>query len=300
MASNVKSGHEPAPPRASAVAFAEMIGDWVRQATEGFIATEKILLDLAAQQNALALTMVRERLGLFSPTPSKAAMDLSGRGIHNFFEAQRLLLEMLARQNMIVADGLKPGLAGTPAEALADIVHRGFDNFVTAEKKFMDIFEAEAEGAVKDFGDKKSFDTARLTNLAREGMHTFIVSQKNFLEIVEKKLANRDEDTLIPADDKKQVDLFDMAKQSVDSFVEAQKHLLDLVSDQIDVNVKIAREVLSPGDERRAATTLPDIVKKSVDSFVAAQKALVELASKPRKGAERVERREREAVGAGA
>jgi hypothetical protein len=298
MASKTKAGPEPAPRAAAAASFAEMVGDWVRQATEGFIATEKILLDLAAQQNALALTIVRERLGLFSPTPSKAAIDLSGKGVHNFFEAQRLLLDMLARQNSIVADGLRPGLSGTPAEALADVVHRGLDNFILAQKKFMDIFEAEAEGAVKDFGEDKRFDTARLSSLAREGMKNFIVSQKQFLEIVEDKLTKKEE---APAEgEQKHVDLFDMAKQSVDAFVEAQKRLLDLASDQIDVNVKIAREMFSPEADKHPTTSLPDLVKKSVDSFVAAQKALVEVAARPRKSAERAEEHEHEAVGVGA
>jgi hypothetical protein len=301
MASKAKPVAEPAPPpRPAAVSFAEMIGDWVRQATEGFIATEKILLDLAAQQNALALTIVRERLGLFSPTPSKAAVDLSGRGVHNFFEAQRLLLDMLARQNTIVADGLKPGLTGTPAEALADVVHRGLDNFILAQKRFMDIFEAEAEGAVKDFGEDKRFDAARLTTLAREGMRNFVASQKQFLEIVEEKLAARAEGTTEAEGEQQHIDLFDMAKQSVDAFVEAQKRLLDLASDQIDVNVKMAREVFSPETDKRTTTTFPDLVKKSVDSFVAAQKALVEVASRPRKTAEREEQHEPEVAGVGA
>ena len=79
------------------------------------------------------------------------------------------------------------------------------------------------------------------------------------------------------------MDLFEMAKQSTDAFVEAQEKLLDLASDQIDANVKMAREFFSVDTEAKPPTTLPDLVKKSVDSFVAAQKALVDLAAKPRK-----------------
>jgi hypothetical protein len=78
-----------------------------------------------------------------------------------------------------------------------------------------------------------------------------------------------------------------MAKKSVNAFIEAQQRLLDLASDQIEMDVKFTREMLNV--ERGPATTLAETVRKSIDSFVAAQKALGELASKPRKAAEGAE-----------
>jgi hypothetical protein len=42
------------------------LANWVRQGMETFVASQKILLDLAAQQNSLAIGFVRERLA-FSP-----------------------------------------------------------------------------------------------------------------------------------------------------------------------------------------------------------------------------------------
>jgi hypothetical protein len=268
------------PARPVRSSLADLIGDWVRQGTEGFIATEKILLDLAAQQNALALTIVRERLGLFSPTPSKAAIDLAGKSIHNFFQAQQMLLEYLGRQNQIVAEGLKPGLKGSSAENLADVVHRGLDNLVAAQSRFLELFETEATGAVDDFGAGKNFDAGRVTELARKGMREFLHSQKKFLDIVEDELVRKKTET--NGHGRKRMDLLETAKKSVDAFVEVQKHMLDLASDQINVNVKLAREVITGDIEKHPSTSLPDIVKKSVDSFVAAQKALVEVASKRR------------------
>jgi hypothetical protein len=69
-----------APPRSSVPG---LFGEWIRQGAEGFIATRKILLDLAARQNALALTMIRERLGVFSLAPSQTLVELAGKGIGN-------------------------------------------------------------------------------------------------------------------------------------------------------------------------------------------------------------------------
>lgn len=261
----------------------DMLGEWIRQGTEGFIATQKILLDLAAQQNALALTIVRERVGLFSPTPTKAVVELAGKGMKNFMEAQQVLLDIAVRQNDIVATGLKPAIAGTPVEGLAEVLHQGFDNFVMAQKHFLDLFEAEADGAIKDFAHSKSFDTGRLADLARDGTKNFLKSQKKFLDIIEKQFTVKKKEGEVEEIVEGKVDLFEMAKQSTDAFVEAQERLLDLASDQIDVNVKMARQYFSMDTENKPPTTLPDLVKKSVDSFVAAQKALVDLASKPRK-----------------
>ncbi len=281
MATKTATHTHPAPPPSNSIA--DMIGEWIRQGSEGFIATQKILLDLAAQQNALALTIMRERLGVFSPAPSKTVMDLAGKGIKNFMEAQRVLLDIAARQNRIVSEGIKPGLAGTPMEGLAEVVHQGLANFLTAQKEFLDFFEAETDGAVKDMTDGKGFDTKRLANLAREGMRDFIQSQKKFLEIVEKNLVEKKEHVKHAEGELKNIDLFDMAKESVNAFVKAQERLLDLAADEVNVNVKMAKEIFNVNAAPHPTTTLPEVFKKSVDSFVAAQKALVDLASKPAK-----------------
>ncbi len=281
MATRMKDAPSPPAPVRVSSSVVELIGDWIRQGTEGFIATQKILLDLAAQQNALALTIVRERLGLFSPTLSKNATNLVGKGAHNLFGAQQALLDLLARQNQIVSEGLKPAIAGTPAESIADLIHRGLDNFVTTQKEFWRILEDETDGTIKDFGDRKSFKLERIPELAREEMRNLLESQKKFLTIVEEELFARKKRAAAQPE-KGGVDLFDMTKESIDSFVHAQQQLLDLAASQVDVNVKLVKEVLSPERDKRKTTALPDLMKKSVDSFVAAQKALVEVASKPR------------------
>lgn len=280
MASPGNAAKEAAPQ--SSWSVTGMVGDWVRQGTEGFIATQKILLDLAAQQNALALTIARERLGLISPTPSKTVVDLTSKTVHNLMEAQQTILDIAAKENDIIAEGVKPGMVDTPVEGLAEVVHQGLANCIAAQKNFLEFVEAEADGAIKDAGHGKRFDTGRLADVAREGIRIFIKNQKKFLTIVEHELLTKSDDTKKTDTEKKSIDLFDIAKESVDAYVDAQKRLLDLASDQIDVNVKFVKELFSIDIQRRTPTTIPDVLKKSADSFVAAQKALVELASKPR------------------
>jgi hypothetical protein len=284
MATPGKSAREAAPQNTWSITG--MVGDWIRQGTEGFIATQKILLDLAAQQNALALSIARERLSFVMPFPSKAVVDVSSKTVHNFMEAQQTLLDIAAKENDIIAEGLKPGYENTPVEGLAEVVHQGLANCIQAQKQFLAFVEAETQDAVREAGDGKGFDTGRLSHVAKEGVRSFVKSQKKFLDVVENELLTDEGIGGPAATDKKHIDLFDIAKESVDAYVEAQKRLLDLASDQIDVNVRFVRELFSMDIQRRPKSTIPEVLKKSADSFVAAQKALVELASKPRKPVE--------------
>jgi len=106
--------------------------------------------------------------------------------------------------------------------------------------------------------------------------------QKRFLTIVEERLNPKNEEPGEPGKTAGKVDLFEIAKLSVDAFVEAQKHLLDLAASQVEVGEKMFREIYTLDFPDQPTTTLSNLMKKSVESFVAAQKALAELASKPR------------------
>jgi hypothetical protein len=270
----------PAPPPPSRDSVPGLFGEWIRQGAEGFIATQKILLDLVAQQNALALTMVRERLGAFTPAPSAKLVELAGRGFENFMEAQRALLQLAAQQNQIIAQALRPAIPGDTLKSMSDVVRLGVDNLITAQQRFIDMAETQTRAAVTDYKKGRPMDGSRLADLARDAMRNFIDSQKKFLDIVEKQmLTKRDAD---PAAEAKRIDLYESAKLGIDAFVEAQKRLLDLASDQVDVNVTFVRETFA-GGEKPQTTSVSEILRKSTDSFVAAQKALVELASKPRR-----------------
>ena len=56
MPAHAKPAHEAAPKVPPRNSIPGLFGEWIRQGAERYIATQKILLDLAAQQNALALT----------------------------------------------------------------------------------------------------------------------------------------------------------------------------------------------------------------------------------------------------
>ena len=90
-------------------------------------------------------------------------------------------------------------------------------------------------------------------------MKTFLESQKNSWTSSAKRNWSKKEEPGLHPEAEGSVDLIGMAKKGVDSFVDAQKHLLDLASEQVDVNVKFAKEILTIRRDETPATSLSDL-----------------------------------------
>ena len=91
-----------------------MLAEWVRQGTESFFATQRILLDLVVRQNANTISAVKERLTDLRSVPAAALTEIAGEGISNFIAAQRIMLQLAQPQNEILRAGLKERTDVTP------------------------------------------------------------------------------------------------------------------------------------------------------------------------------------------
>jgi len=82
----------------------------------------------------------------------------------------------------------------------------------------------------------------------------------------------------------KKTELTELARQSTEAFVEAQKKLLDAANEQINANLTAARKAT---EARPRVPTLPlaDLTRQGVESFVAAQKALLDVMTNPKPAA---------------
>ncbi len=269
----------PAPEAQSKTAYnsvAGLLGDWIRQGTEGFVAAQKVFLDVAAQQNALALSIVRDRVG-FSPPPAKKVADFTGQHVRTMLDMQRQALDLVLKQNSILQAGLVTRLAKTPLGGVTEVLHKSLEHFIATQKQLLDAVQTQTEGALQDFADGRPFNSGRLPELGREAVNRFLEGQKQILSVVQERIAeSKDEPTESAVE---ALAVVEMAKQSVDALVETQQKLLDIISEQVKVTETFAREVFT-SDVNRA--TFSDVVKKSMESFTAAQKALVDLAAKPR------------------
>ena len=98
-----------------------MLSEFVRQGTESFFATQRILLDLATRQNTTTIDAVRERLENARTAPVAALTEMAGEGLSNFIAAQRVLLQLTQRQNDLLLAGIAERTDGVkPAGAMAD------------------------------------------------------------------------------------------------------------------------------------------------------------------------------------
>lgn len=261
--------------------LAGTLATWARQGMESFVATQKILLDLTAQQNSLALGFVRERVNFSPLRPLTAMVNLVGQGIANFVAAQKILLDLAAEENALVLQGVRDGmsLTGTPA-AITDAVGEAVTTFVGMQKKYLTIVEEQSQAVVVAIQEGKPYEGKKLGEIAREGLENFVHTQKRFLDLVTdvtRAEADGKGRKVLKASERKQ--LVALAKDGMDKLVESQKKLLDVAARQIDGGVTTFQDMVRPSPE--PSTTVGEFMRRGVENVINAQKSLLDVAMKP-------------------
>jgi hypothetical protein len=226
---------------APAAALTEMAGEGM----SNFIAAQRVLLHLAQRENELVMNGVNERAGGMKPVAVMS--DLLRRSVDTFIDMQQHFLTIAAKQTDLWIDATKEG---TPFEGkgLAELAREGMDNFVRSQKKFLDIIAEETENATNGHVTAKAGKKTELTELAQEGVEAFIDAQKKLLDVaaqqmsVNVKMAKRAVDTVNPFHLPVRSTLADLTRQTVDSFVAAQKALLDVMAKPGHVEAHVAHE----------------------------------------------------------
>lgn len=263
---------------AAPASLAATLANWARQGMESFVATQKILLDLTAQQNSLALGFVRERVNFSPLRPLTGMVELAGQSMANFIAAQKILLDLAAEEHALVQTGVKEGfgLTGIPA-AFTDAMSEGLNTFVTMQKKFLDMVNNQSQAAVESIKEGKPFEGKNFGDFAREGLENFVRTQKKFLDLVASVATPETNGKGRKA--AKTVKMTELAKEGMDKFVDSQKKLLDLATRQIEGAMETAQEIVRP--EPEPSTSLGEFARKGIENFITAQKSLLDVAMKP-------------------
>ena len=253
-----------------------LLSGWVRQGTESFFATQRVLLDLVMRQNANTLHAVRERLTAARAIPGEVLTEVAGEGLSNFVAAQRVLLHLAERQNEIVMTGVKERTGGSlPLAAMTDLVRRSLDTFIDMQQHFLTIAAKQTDAWIDAAKSGEPFTGQGLAEMAREGMENFVRCQKKFLDVIAEETAH----ATGHADGKKagkKTEVTELARQAAEAFIDAQKKLLDVATEQTSVNLRTARKTLEVVNPLPAGT-LAELTRQTVDGFVAAQKALLDI-----------------------
>ncbi len=258
--------------------FVSLLSGWMQQGVENFFATQRILVDLITRQNADVMHMLRERLNDPAYCPAEILTDLTGEGVTNFIEGQKLFLSLAQQEWELVANGVKERVGGFPAAAAAtDFARRGFDMFVAMHQDILKIANKQMHHWLTAVKAGRPYDSDGLVEAARESFDTFVHAQKKFLDVIneeaDKAMAGKNGGT------RKATEITELARQATNAFVEAQKKLMDVAGRQVDASLKATNrslKMVSPN----AFAKLPDFTRENVKHFVNAEKALIDTVTK--------------------
>jgi NADH dehydrogenase/NADH:ubiquinone oxidoreductase subunit G len=258
-----------------------MLAGWLRQGTESFFASQRILMDLVARQNAHTVSAFQERLGEARKIASTAVTEMAGEGISNFIAAQRVLLNLAQRENEIFTTVVKERIGGPPpVAAVTDLFSRGIDTVIGMQQHFLTMAARQTDEWIDATKSGTPFDGIHLTALARESMETFVRSQKKFLDVLAEETAHATgKETNGKVHAAKKTELTELARQSAEAYIDAQKKLLDVAAQQLKVNAKTAREAVGAMN-LLPAETLGELAKHTVAGLVESEQELLDVVIK--------------------
>lgn len=261
-----------------------LMTSWARQGVQSFVAAQKILMDLAAQENLLLSGVVRERLGNPEFRPGASMVGVAETGVKNMASVGKILLDLAADETALVVDGVKQGLRlPAAAGALAEVVRHRMDTLIEMQKRMLDATTQQVHMVAESYREGKgTLTAAHLVELARRGIEGFVEGEKKFLNLAVQEFSaatKGDKRAGKSPQDRMQV-LAKVMQQGGEKYIEAQKKVLKLAIEQLTAASKPGHEHKEDsGKESRPLWG--ELTEKSVKNFVAAEKSLLDLAMKP-------------------
>jgi hypothetical protein len=280
MAAAVK--HEAIHPKESPLLA--LLSGWGQQAVQTLFATQHILLDLAMRQNASVMHAVRQQLSDPHHSPAAILSEVAEDGIANFLDGQHILLELGKQQNEILMTAVKERLGDCPQRAaLISLLQRSVETFIHMDEEYLKIAGKQTRNWLQAVKTGKPYEAEHMVNFGREAMETFVKAQKRFLDVVADETAKATTDKYTAEKRGKKTEIPALVKQATESFIAAQKQLVDTAGRQMNANVKTAGKTL---DLLKPFPFLPlnELTKEAVKSYVDAQKALMNVMVKPVNG----------------
>lgn len=275
-----KAAHETSP--------GGLLTGWARQGVQSFVAAQKILMDLAAHENALLIGMVREGLSKPGTRVGASVAGIAEKGVKNLATAGKILLDLAADETALAVDGMKDGLRlPASAGAVAEVVRHRIGTLVEMQKNLLDATAEQAHAVAEAYREgEKVLASAHVAELARRGVEGFVESEKKFLDLAAHEVSavtKGDKRARKPPKDRIEV-FTTLAREGAEKYIDTQKKLLELAIDQLEETAKVSkghREAVRSEAQR----SWGELTEKSVKNIVSAEKSLLELAMKPGKSA---------------
>jgi hypothetical protein len=257
-----------------------MLAGWLKQGTESFFASQRIL-DLVMRQNAHTISAFQGRLTEARHIAGTAVTEMAGEGIANFIAAQRVLLNLAQREHEILTTVVKERIGGpAPVAALTDLFSRGVDTVIGMKQHLLTLAARQTNEWIDATKSGEPFEGLQLTALARESMETFVRSQKKFLDVLAEETAAATGNGNGKVHAARKTELTELARQSAEAYIDAQKKLLDVAAQQLKVNAKTAREAVGAMN-LLPVETLGQLARHTVEGLVESEQELLNVVIKP-------------------
>jgi HEPN domain-containing protein len=245
-------------------------------------------IDAAVQQIFMEVSYmpaaVKSEFSRTHPREPSFVSLLSGwaqQGVQTLFSTQRILIDLVMRQNASVMHALRQHLSDphhSPTAILSEVAGEGMSNFIEGQTILLQLAQQQSEilmGGVKErMGNWPAAHA--LTDLLRRSLDTFVEMQQEFLKIAEKQTHSWIEAAKAGKPYQSE-HLVKAAHEAMENFVKAQKQFLDVITDE---TLKATGGKPVPSAKKIKKTELSELAREATKSFVDAQKKLFDVAGR--------------------
>ena len=211
-------------------------------------------------------------------TPISLFSEWVQQGTETFFSTQRILLDLVMRQNAMAMNTIRERFTATrpsAANALTEMAGEGMVNYIAAQKILLDLAQRQNDIVLSGVKERvgTSAPAAAMSDLLRRSVDTFIDLQRHFLDVADKQ-TNAWVESAKSGKTFTGEGLAELAREGMENFVAAQKKFLDVVGEE----AAKAAKPRNGGAKGEKPTELAELARQSVDAFIDAQKRLLDTA----------------------
>ncbi len=210
-------------------------------------------------------------------SPFSLFTEWARQGTASFFATQRILLDLVMRQNattMAVVRERFDEVRSVPMAALTEMSGEGISNLIAAERVLLHLAQRENEIVVGALQDRtgNSAPASALANLVRRSIDNIVDMQLHFLTTAAKQ-ADLWVDSVKSGKPFDGAALPELARESMETFVRAQKRFLDVISEETAALTEGVANHHAPGRK----TQLPELAREAAEAFIDAQKKVLDV-----------------------
>ncbi|HET7206035.1 MAG TPA: hypothetical protein VFI95_05580 [Terriglobales bacterium] len=204
------------------------------------------------------------------------------QGVQTLFSTQRILLDVVMRQNASIMHAFRQHLSDpthSPTAILSEMAGEGVRNFIEGQAILLDLAQQQNEILMNGVKERvHNWPAAQaMTDLLRRSVETFVTMQQEFLKIAGKQTHSWME-AAKNGKPYKSEHMVELAREGMDTFVKAQKEFLDVIADE--TLRATGGKHANGGMKKIKKTELSELAREATKSFVDAQKKLFDVAGR--------------------